>query len=293
MRCDFIELPSFAKVNLGLWVLGEREDGYHEIVTVLQTVSLKDTIRMRRREREIRVKTDSKDIPSGKENICYKAAKVFFERSALKEGVEIEIKKVIPVGRGLGGGSSNGTVTLMGLNILHSKPYDDDELRRLAAKIGSDTPFFVRGGTAIARGRGEIIEEGPPSIPMFFLIYSPPFGISTTWAYRNLPPLTERENVDIILRGIEEGDIEKIGRGLHNSFETLVYSRYPELKRVKEYMLEKDACGALLSGSGSGVYGLFKDKKTATLALEDFPFEGRVWVVESVSEREYRSYFGA
>lgn len=293
MRSDFIQLPSFAKVNLGLWILGERDDGYHEIITILQTISLKDTIRMRRREKEIRIRTNSRDIPRDKENICYKAASVFFERSSLKEGVEIEIEKNIPVGRGLGGGSSNGTVTLIGLNILHSRPYDDEELIRLASKIGSDTPFFVRGGTAIARGRGNIIEDGPPSIPMLFLIYSPPFGISTSWAYRNLPPLTEKENIDIILRGIEEGDIEKIGRGLYNSFEKLIYSCYPELVRVREYLIKKGACGVSLSGSGSGIYGLFKDRETLILACKDFPFEGKVWVAESVSQKEYRSYFGA
>lgn len=281
-RMKKLFLRSPAKVNLFLEVLRKREDGYHNVETILETVNLFDDIILKERparrspclvgrqvgtggEGEIRIESNLPELPLGKENLAYQAASLLKERLKIKGGVQIIIDKRIPLASGLGGGSSNAASVLLGLNRLWNLGLGYQELVGLAHEIGADVPFFLRGGRALGKGRGDELQPLPQNPTLYFILVSPDSGISTEWAYRNLKgDLTkERRSIKMILSTLKSGNVGEIGNSLYNRLEEAVIPRHPLIGRIKERLLELGACGALMSGSGPSVFGLAEDEKRA------------------------------
>ncbi len=258
---ESISLTSPAKINLGLWVGRKRADGYHEIITTIVPLELHDIINIRKEKRGIRVKTSGIRLDlSVKHNLAYRAAELFFQETKIQSGCFITIKKNIPVGAGLGGGSSNAATVLSGLNRIFGSPLKYNELKKLAIKLGSDVPFFLLGVPCVARGRGERLR--PVNLPRLdLLLHYPGFAISTVWAYSQLdrqrekltsPPISPK----ILCYKLRRKELAGLAKQLYNSFEEIVFQKYPALAEVKNLLLANGAIAASLSGSGSTVYGL-------------------------------------
>jgi len=256
---DRIKLLSPAKINIGLRVLRKRVDGYHDIETIFHEVKLFDEIEMEIYD-EIEFESDSDEIPRGFENLCLKAVRIFFESFGIHSGVRIYLKKRIPVGAGLGGGSSNSATVLKGLNILFNVGADDDHLCELGSLIGSDVPFFIKGGTAYATGRGEIIEPIDVKVPYKIVIVYPGVKISTAWAYENLKLKGHKGEESLKKIFVENVKNPAALRELiGNDFEELVFSHYPVVEDVKRKLYKLGSVFSLMSGSGSAVFGFFEE----------------------------------
>ncbi len=254
-----VKVLSPAKINIGLRVLRKRSDGYHDIETIFHEVKLFDEIEVEVSDR-IEFETDSSEVPLGFENLCLKSARIFIESFGIHSGVRIYLRKVIPVGAGLGGGSSNAAGVLKALNILFGTGADEDFLCELAGLIGSDVPFFIRGGTAYATGRGEIIEPLQVDFPYKVVLVYPNIKISTAWAYENLKlrdHIGTRSLKEIFIQNINLP--ENLKAWIENDFEGLVFSHYPEIGEIKLKLYELGAVFSLMSGSGSTVFGFFDE----------------------------------
>ena len=259
-----IELLSPAKVNLFLKVISKREDGYHDILSLMQPVSLFDVIRMKIDEGSgvsTRVTATGSPgnlppVPDGPENLAYKAAELFLNEAGLKKAVDIEIRKQIPSGAGLGGGSSNAATVLMGLNDALGQVIDHDELLTISASIGSDVPFFLLKGSALASGRGEILER--ISIPLYdYVLVNPGFEVSSGWAYDNLD-LTKKDEDNMLMYSKSAlMDSHHIKDLLVNDLEPAVLERYPQILEIKDELSATDTEGVLMSGSGPTVFAIY------------------------------------
>ncbi len=260
MRTITITAP--AKVNLGLWVGKIRPDGYHNIVTTMVPLELGDTVTISPAHRGIRLKTTGipLHLPPEK-NLAYRAAKLFFSATGIKSGCRIKISKKIPPGAGLGGGSSDAAAVLKGLNQLWHTPFSINLLKKLALQLGSDVPFFIKPQPGVARGKGEKIR--PIKIPRFnIILLVPDFGIATPWAYHQIDRQRRKLTAcpispKILGLKLRRKELAGVADQLHNSFEPVVFRRYPQLERAKRLLLTCGAYAASLSGSGSTVYGLF------------------------------------
>jgi 4-diphosphocytidyl-2-C-methyl-D-erythritol kinase len=249
-----ITYRSYAKINLGLEVLYKRPDGFHEIDTIFQTISLHDRM-IFNESSELIVSCDREDIPSGPENLVYKAAEALREETGTEEGIEIRIEKRIPSGGGLGGGSSNAAVALIALNKIWGTNYSDERLMDIGAGLGSDVPFFFIGGTARARGRGEIITPIDDQEGYRTVLATPPLSISTPDAYNNLSKLltslSRPTNISAFVDGRKEVS------SLTNDFEVFLFAEYPLLEDITEKFNNLGALKAGVTGSGAVVFGLF------------------------------------
>ena len=270
-----LKLISPAKVNLSLEVLGKRPDGYHNLRTVFERIGLSDRIRLKKiATGEIRIQTDSTEIPADPKNLAFKAAALLKSRFGVRHGVEIYLEKKIPVQAGLGGGSSNAATVLLGLNRLWRLKLSRRSLLKLGATLGSDVPFFILE-TSFARGedRGEKLKKiSAPGVRFWHCIVKPPFGISTRQAYEGLkmkkqgmltPP---NDDVRMTVQSIRKGSAGSLGRLLVNSLEATENKRVKEILVLKNSLLRQGARGALMSGSGSAVFGLF-EKETKVQAI--------------------------
>ncbi|MDD5529397.1 MAG: 4-(cytidine 5'-diphospho)-2-C-methyl-D-erythritol kinase [bacterium] len=261
-----MKLKAYAKINLGLTVLDKRPDGYHNIETLIQHIDFFDEIELKSQKTGINFVSDSP--PFGEENLCFKAAKLFLETTGIKTGISINLKKHIWQGAGLGGGSSDAASILTGMNKIFDYPLKRNKLYELASQLGSDVPFFIEQYPAIVKGRGEIIKRLPfLTKPMLIVLICPDFQISTKWAYKEIDKirfekkLTNKKNdVNKIRIKFFENDIEGIAKSLYNDFEKVVFKKYPELLTVREKLLKEGAIGVSLSGSGSCMYGILKNK---------------------------------
>ena len=260
-------LKSPAKINLGLWVGRKRTDGFHEIVTIIAPVELGDVVTISKAQTGISVVCDSAEVPSGPENLAYRTAAAFFAATGLDKGCRIHITKRIPVGGGLGGGSSNAATVLSGLNRLFGRPLSPRRLRLIAASLGSDVPAFLVNRPCIARGRGEKLHR--VRLPhLDLLLCFPGYPVPTAWAYAELDRLrmtgkglTRSVISPKILRAaLRRDEPDKVAAQLTNSFEPAVFRRHPALGHAKEILLRHGATAASLSGSGSTVYGLVRTK---------------------------------
>jgi 4-diphosphocytidyl-2-C-methyl-D-erythritol kinase len=255
-----IVIKSPAKVNLFFEVLGQRPDGFHEIVTVMQEISLYDTIAIDLRDDPgIRLTTNDPLLTSGKENLVHRAARLFLERLPTVHGVTIRLDKSIPAGAGLGGGSGDAASVIVALDRLLSTNLGVEELRRTSALVGSDCPFFVTGGTALCRGRGEIVEPLPFFPSYSFLVVRPRIDVSTGAVYRHVASrLRGRDKpVPTPLDALRSGDVERVRECLFNRLEEIALDVVPELAEVRESL---DRCGFehfRLTGSGSAFFGVF------------------------------------
>jgi len=260
-------LKSRAKVNLGLWVGRRRADGFHDIITIIAPVELADVIGISRTQTGIEVTCDSPAVPSGRGNLAHQAAAAFMQAAQVNAGCRIRIAKRIPVGGGLGGGSSNAATVLAGLNRLFDTPLSPRRLRHIGASLGSDVPAFLMNGPCIARGRGEKLRRiRLPHLDL--LLCFPGYPISTAWAYTELDRLRAdgqgltRPTISpkILRAGLRRNEPDTVAAQLSNSFEPAVFRRHPALGRAKELLLRQGALAASLSGSGSTVYGLVGTK---------------------------------
>lgn len=276
-------LPSFAKINLHLRVLGKRDDGFHEIFTVFQTVSLADELSFEAAD-ELELVCDDPVVPVDETNLIIRAAKTL--NSGL--GARITLTKRIPMGGGLGGGSSNAAVALIGLNRLWDLGHSEGKLSVIAADLGSDVPFFLTGGTALGTGRGHEIEHLPDLSAPYVVLITPNVHVSTAAAYAGLDAqnLTNTE-VNRILRVCrsEAESQDLLHSALINDFEPTVFAEFPEIGRAKQRLIELGANRALMSGSGASVFGIFDKEETRQTALKalDNEVNWRKFAVAAVS----------
>jgi len=262
-----LTLESPAKINLFLKITGKRPDGYHELVSLMCGISLRDKIVLRPGTEAISVTCDYPGVPEDATNLAALAAAVFYEHHQVPERVAIEIEKQIPAGAGLGGGSSNAATVLKGLNAFYGLPLTPDELAVLGATIGADVPFFLFGRPAVATGIGDRLTTFEGLDRCKVLVIYPGFGIPTADVYKKLNlGLTKCENhlKSFFLK--QNGFIP--AQHLCNDLETVVIPRYPEIAAVKKRLIENGAEGALMSGSGSSIFGLFAESQTAQTAAE-------------------------
>ena len=261
-------LLSPAKVNLFLKVLSKRPDGYHEIYSLMQPISLYDEVTIDVGEGDgITVSTDHAGVPAGKDNLAFRAADLVLKETGERRKVSIYIRKTIPVGAGLGGGSSNASTVLMGLNSFLGSPLSEQRLMELGASIGSDVPFFMLRSPALATGRGEVLKR--VRLPAYtYVLVNPGFHVSTAWAYNNLD-LTKKAEDNIFMYSEESLDSERnIRNFLHNDLEAVTAGKYPEISAIKGSLIEAGALGALMSGSGPTVFGVFTDTDKAQEAFK-------------------------
>jgi len=275
---ETVHLESTAKVNLRLEILKKREDGYHELRTILQKINLHDLVHFSlKKERGISIKTNHPNLPVGKRNLVYQAVQSILKKSDYKGGVLIEIEKRIPLGAGLGGGSSNAATTLKAMNELLKINLPKKELVAMGLEIGADVPFFFLEGAAIASGIGERLKKiGLPGL-WYVLIY-PNFEVSTRWAYQNFI-LTKRRfhfNLHGLLRTPKE-----ISNLLWNDLEGVVSREYPQIGMMKKMLYSAGALGALMTGSGPTVFGVFSEEGGASEAYKKVKkmVRGRGWII--------------
>ena len=260
-----LSLKSHAKVNLFLEVLWKRDDGYHEIESLIQEISLCDNILLEDRLRGITILCPNKkvNIPSNHNNLAYKAANLLMDKFNIKKGISITIDKKIPVGSGLGGGSSNAASVLKGLNQLWNIGLKNAQLQELGAEIGSDVPFFINGKTALVKGRGVKIHTCF-TIPKIWLVLAiPNVSVSTKWAYGRLDVELTKNINSAKLPGVKKLQVKDIVKNLFNRLEGVVFEEYPLFKVIKEKMIACGASGALMSGTGSTVFGIASSKDNA------------------------------
>ena len=285
-----LHLNAYAKVNLALNVLGPRVDGYHDVETVLHTIDLHDAVTLREREEGIEVRTDSPAVPADARNLVVRAAQVLRDTFGVQRGVEIDIRKGIPVASGLGGGSSDAAITLMGLVQMWKIRLNGRGLISLAASLGSDVPFFLEGGAALARGRGERVSWLPPLPTTWIVLARPRVEVSTAWAYGSLdlPSIALRPDAGAMAEAMRREDLPGVGRLLGNVFEGLLVRTHPVVGDLKRRMLAGEAYGATLSGTGPTVFGLMANEAAARKTAEDLAVLPDVEVVVSRTFAEER-----
>lgn len=257
-----MKFPAPAKINLCLEILGQRPDGYHEIRTLMHRVDLCDEIEISLGGQGIQLVVEGEDVPAGEGNLAFRAAQVFLEELGGAKGVRIRLKKRIPVAAGLGGGSSDAATVMMALNRLLGAGRSDDRLLALGAKIGADVPFFIFQKPALAEGIGERLKPVGFPEPIWFLMLIPPFPLSTALAYGAYDRLASPRKEPSPLRS-SFAHIVQILPILRNDLEEAAFSIYPEIRQGKEELLAKGAQGALMTGSGPVVYGIFPSRAEA------------------------------
>jgi len=277
-----------AKINLGLKILGKRDDGYHELETLFQMVSLYDEIELERRAAGIELVGHAPGIALDETNLVWRAADLLRALAPGGQGlgVSIRLNKRIPAGAGLGGGSGNAALTLLGLNVLWDLKLPREKLLSLAARLGSDVPFFLVSPLAIGRGRGEILESVQPAEKFYVLLVFPGFPIATAWVYQSLNlKLTKGENnISILHKFLSESNIADLGPRLFNDLEPTVIERFSEIQVIKRRLLDLGAQGVLLSGSGSTVFGLFDNPEQAKIAYTKYNHgDGGLFLAETVT----------
>jgi len=255
-----IIIDSYAKINLGLDVLYKRPDGYHEINTIMQQISLCDTLTIREMQEDIVLESNNHDLPLDSTNLVHRAWKILQEKTGINRGIQININKRIPIAAGLAGGSSNAAAVLKGLNELWNLNLSEKELMEIGLKLGADVPYCIIGGTAFAEGIGEKLTKLKSFGDKFVLIANPGIGVSTVDVYRKLK-LQGKPQLDIkkIISSMENDDLKSVGDNIINVMEEVVIKDHPIISEIKIEMKNAGALGALMSGSGSTVFGLFDD----------------------------------
>ncbi|MBN2414979.1 4-(cytidine 5'-diphospho)-2-C-methyl-D-erythritol kinase [bacterium] len=259
---------SYAKINLGLLILGKRTDGFHDIATLFQEISLGDTIRLRRQAAGISITCSRPDIPVDERNIIWQAFERFRKRTGVDDGLAVDLEKRIPSGAGLGGGSSNAAAVLAAANRLWDTGLTEADLCEIGAGIGSDVPFFIKGGTQFGRGRGEILEPVPMRHRYYILLVCPGIHVSTSRAYGSARIALTKEEKFTTFRALFPG-FDEVGLRKHcvNDFETTVFGWFPLLADIKERLYGSGSFYASMSGSGSTMFGLYRRRDDAEKAM--------------------------
>ena len=266
-----LQLKAYGKINLGLDVIRKRPDGYHDLDMIMQMVDVYDDVIIEKKAgEEIVVKADAAVLSNGKDNLAYMAAKMLFDEFGIKSGVEITIHKRIPIAGGMAGGSSDCATTLIGINEMFNLGLSKQQLMERGVKLGADVPYCVLGGTAIARGIGEVLTPLPTPPQCHVIIAKPPISVSTAYVYGHIRPdeITKRPDIEQMTLAIKEQDLNKLSDLLYNVMEEVTVSEYPVIEKLKSIMLENGALNSIMSGSGPTVFGLFDDRKKAQAAMK-------------------------
>ena len=275
-----IKEKAYAKLNISLDVSSRRQDGYHDMVMVMQTISLHDDIELSLQEGDkVRAKTNLPFIPGDERNLAVKAALKFLEATGHEgQGMLIKINKKVPVGAGMGGGSSDAAAVLRSLNRLYGFPLSTAELEELSCAVGSDVAFCVAGGTALATGRGEKLRALPPLPDCLFVVCKPEFSISTPELFKKLDQIPLRRHPDTagLLSAIEQGELSQMCRRMYNVFEDVEDRRLRTVSEIKSILLDHGALGAVMTGTGSAVFGVFRPEaateELCALLRKDYGF---------------------
>ena len=266
-----LQLKAYAKINLGLDVVRRREDGYHEVRMVMQTIKLYDKLTFRLLEEdEIRLKTNLGFLPVNEDNLVYKAVKLLKDTYDVKKGLEIDLFKCIPVAAGMAGGSTDCAAALVGATKMFGLDLSKQELMELGVKLGADVPYCVLRGTALSEGIGEILTPLPPMPDCYILIAKPPISVSTKFVYENLKAneLERHPDIDGMIDAIKKGSLQGITDRMENVLETVTIPAYPVIEEIKNCMKENGAINSLMSGSGPTVFGIFDTEEQAEKARD-------------------------
>ena len=266
-----ISVKALAKINLGLDVVRRREDGYHEVRMVMQTIHLFDRLEISRNDSgQITMETNLSFLPTNENNLVYKAAKLLQDEFAIKDGVHVWLHKYIPVAAGMAGGSTDAAAVLYGMNRIFELGLTKEQLMERGVKIGADVPYCIMRGTALAEGIGEKLTKLAPMVKCPVLIAKPQISVSTKFVYENLKlnENTIHPDIDRLVADISEGDLTKIAADMGNVLETVTIPEYPVIAEIKKNMMQNGAVNAMMSGSGPTVFGLFADESTAVKAYE-------------------------
>lgn len=266
-----LELNAYAKVNLGLDVLRRREDGYHELRMIMQTVDLYDTLTLEKTEEPgISMTCNVEGLPCDERNLVYKSAKLMFDTFELSGGIRMHLEKRIPMAAGMAGGSTDAAAVFNGMNELYELGVSKERLCELGVKIGADVPYCIVGGTALSEGIGEVLTQLPNVPDCIVLIAKPDFDVSTKYVYENLHAnsLTYHPDIDAQVAAIRAGDLAGVVKVMDNVLETVTEKKYTEITTIKNVMEEHGAMCAMMSGSGPTVFGLYEDADKAEEAAE-------------------------
>lgn len=284
-----IQLNAYAKINLGLDVIGKRPDGYHEVRMIMQTIGLHDKLSINTiHNPNIKMKTNLPFLPVNDKNIVYKAVSLIKEKHQIKEGIYINLKKRIPVSAGLAGGSTDAAAALIGMNKLFDLDLSLEDLMDIGVTLGADVPYCLIGGTALSEGIGEKLTSLPPFPDSNILVVKPNINVSTKKIYGNfdLSKVENHPNIDGIIAGIKDNNLQEATNHFANVLETVTVKMHPKINIIKETMLNQGALTSLMSGSGPTVFGIFDDNKKAQDAFYHFKtsnFRYRVFLTKPVS----------
>lgn len=274
---DRMELKALGKINLGLDVLGRRENGYHDVRMVMQTLYLYDNVTLiKKDEPGIEIESNLFFLPTDSGNIAWKAANLLMEEFKIPGGIKIILNKFIPVAAGMAGGSANAAAVLYGMNKMYRLGLSQQELMKRGVKLGADVPYCIMRGTVLAEGIGEILSPLPPMPRCFVLIAKPPVSVSTKAVYEAIDSkeIEEHPNIDGVLQGLKEQNLDMIASSMGNVLEKVTVAMHPEIAQIKECMLKHGALGAMMSGSGPTVFGLFRSREAAQKAYEKVRSQG-------------------
>ena len=266
-----MKLRAYAKINLGLDVLRRREDGYHDVKMIMQTIQLYELLEREKSEQPgIHLTTNLSYIPVNENNLVYKAVKLLMDQYRIEEGITISLNKFIPVAAGMAGGSSDAAAALVGVNRMFQLGLTRQQLMELGVKIGADVPYCVMRGTALAEGIGEKLTALPPMPQCYVLIGKPGISVSTKFVYTNLNlgPDTHHPDIDGMIQALQDGDLYGITDRMENVLESVTIPAYPVIETIKDHMKAHGAVNAMMSGSGPTVFGIFDDKEKAEYACE-------------------------
>lgn len=279
---------AYAKINLGLDILGKRDDGYHQVRMVMQSIGLHDTVELEEGE-GLQTKVSGCSLPTGPENLVWQAATLLANECDKNPNVHIKLNKKIFLAAGLAGGSSDAAAVLRGLNRLWQLKLSAQELEELAAKLGSDVPFCISGGTALAEGRGEVLTQLPEAPILHLVLAKPKVEVSTAWVYKNFNQdmVKNRPNIDEIIKALTESDMSKLLANCGNVLEAVTISAHSIIAQIKKRMLEQGAIYSLMSGSGPTVFGIANSEECAQQvlkSLENLNLETKVTTTVKRSE---------
>lgn len=268
---DEITLKALAKINLGLDVIRRREDGYHEVSMVMQTIHLYDRLEIAKsHEPGIHIRSNLNFLPVNENNLVYKAGKLLMDEFGITDGVDVNLEKRIPVAAGMAGGSTDAASMLYGMNRIFDLGLSRRQLMERGVQIGADVPYCIMRGTALAQGIGEKLSQLPPMVKCLVLIAKPSVSVSTKFVYQNLKldENTNHPDIDALISAIKKKDFPEICTKMGNVLESVTIPNYPVIAEIKEKMMEAGAAHAMMSGSGPTVFGLFEDEETAQRARD-------------------------
>jgi len=265
-----LKLKAYAKINLSIDLLGKRDDGYNEVKMIMQTVNIFDEIYLNKIEDGIVIECDNDNVPKGSQNIVYKVASLMFNTYNIKSGLKIKIVKNIPQEAGLGGGSADAAATIEGINKLFNLNLDLDKLLKIGVQIGADVPYCIYKNTVIATGIGEKLTRINNFDDVDVVIVKPNFGVSTKEVYEGFDYSLKKEHPDfkVLLKAIEDKDIDSVANNMVNVLETVTQNRNPIIKEIKSELMKYGALGAMMSGSGPTVFALYKNYDMAKVAYD-------------------------